>query len=212
LSDKAASGDLFEDANRLWREGRFAEAERAYQEILEQKPDSAWAIYRLGELKQRTADHEGAGALFERALALNPSLAKSHADTDFRQRFKLADGLLKQRNHVAAERIFRELLAQDIDCAPVLAKLGRIEGEQGRIQEALAFYDHAICANGSHVWGHIGRAEMLVAAGDLSGAARVLQCVLEREPGMTLARDRLDALRQLQLQRMAAKGASPEPR
>ena len=206
LSSKAASGDLFEDANRLWKEGRFAEAERAYQHVLEQKPNSAWALYRLGEAKQRAGDHKAADGLFERALALNPSLGKGHATSGFWQRFKFANDLLEQRNQIAAERIFRELLAQDIDCAPVLAKLGRIEGEHGRTQEALAFYDRAICADGSYVWGHIGRAEMLDAAGDLEGAARVLQCVLEREPAMSLAQDRLRALRQRQ--RVEVEGVS----
>jgi glycosyltransferase involved in cell wall biosynthesis len=196
LSSKAASGDLFEDANRLWKEGRFAEAERAYREILEQKPNSAWALYRLGELKKRAGDLKAADEMMGRALALNPSLAQSGTNAPFWQRFKFANDLLEQRNQIAAERIFRELLAQDIDCAPVLAKLGRIEGEHGRIQEALAFYDRAICSDGSYVWGHIGRAEMLDAAGDLDAAMRVLQCVLERDPGMALAQDRLRALRQ----------------
>ena len=196
MSSQAASGDLFEDANRLWKEGRFAEAESAYLAIVEQKPNSAWALYRLGELKQRAGDQSGASAFFERALALNPSLAQTHASSSFWQRFKFANDLLEQRNQIAAERIFRELLAQDIDCAPVLAKLGRIEGEHGRIQEALAFYDRAICADGAYVWGHIGRAEMLDAMGDLDAAARVLQGVLERDPDMSLARDRLRALNQ----------------
>ncbi len=197
---------MFEDANRLWKEGRFAEAERAYHGILEQKPNSAWAIYRLGEAKQRAGDLKGADALFERALALNPSLAEGHAASAFWQRFKFANDLLEQRNQIAAERIFRELLAQDVDCAPVLAKLGRIEGEHGRIQEALALYDRAIRADGSYVWGHVGRAEMLDAMGDLEGAAQVLQGVLEREPNMTLAQDRLRVLRQRQ--RMETDGVS----
>jgi tetratricopeptide (TPR) repeat protein len=191
LSSKAASGDLFEDANRLWKDGRFAEAERAYRDILTKKPDSAWAIYRLGEARQLAGDHTGTEEFFERARALNPAIGG--ASQSFWHRFKFAGDFL-ERDPAAAERILRELLAQDIDCAPVLAKLGRIEGERGRIQEAMAFYDHAICADGSYVWSHIGRAEMLEAAGDLAGAARVLQCVLEREPGMALAQERLGAL------------------
>ncbi len=204
LSSKAASGDLFQDANRLWKEGRFIEAEKAYLAILEEKPDSAWALYRLGEARQRNGDGEGADALFERAIALNPALAQGHASTTFWRRFKFANELLEQRNLIGAERIFRDLLALDADCAPVLAKLGRIEGEHGRIQEALACYERAIAADGDYVWGPIGKAEMLDAAGDLEGAANILEAVLQRDPSMNLAQDRLQALRRRQ--RMNAQG------
>jgi predicted Zn-dependent protease len=196
LSGNAAAGDVFEEANRLWKEGRFGEAEAAYRAILEHKPDSAWALFRLGEIRQRAGDADAAAVFFERALSLNPALAKEREAARFWQRFKSAEELLERGDPAAAERILRELLAEDIDCAPVLAKLGRIEGERGRTVEALAFYDHAICANGAYVWGHIGRAEMLDAQGDLDAAARVLSCVLEREPEMSLARDRLSALNQ----------------
>ncbi|HEX4294091.1 MAG TPA: tetratricopeptide repeat-containing glycosyltransferase family protein [Rhizomicrobium sp.] len=204
LSSKAASGDLFQDANRLWKEGRFVEAEKAYLAILEEKPDSAWALYRLGEARQRNGDGEGADALFERAIALNPALAQGHASTTFWRRFKFANELLEQRNLIGAERIFRDLLALDADCAPVLAKLGRIEGEHGRIQEALACYERAIAADGDYVWGPIGKAEMLDAAGDLEAAASILEAVLQRDPTMNLAQDRLQALRRRQ--RMNAQG------
>jgi len=209
LSNPPASNesgrDSFADANGLWKQGRFAEAEQAYLEIIEDKPNSAWALYRLGEANQRRGDETAAEDFFARAIAINPALAETNASASFWKRFKSANELLEQRNLTSAEPIFLDLLARDPGCAPVLAKLGRIAGELGRVQDGLDYYERAIAADADYVWGHIGKAEMLAASGDVEGAAGILESVLRRDPSIAVVQDRLQALRKKQ--RLELEGA-----
>lgn len=202
----ATSGDAFAEANALWKRGRFGEAEQAYLEILEDKPNSAWALYRLGEANQRRGDESAAQDFFARAIALNPGLAETGGNSEFWKRFKAANELLEHKNLASAEPIFRDLLALDPHCAPVLAKLGRIAGELGRVADGLDFYERAIAADADYMWGHIGKAEMLSASGDLEGAAGILETVSHRDPSIAVVRDRLAALRKKQRLELEGEG------
>ncbi|HWA91137.1 MAG TPA: tetratricopeptide repeat-containing glycosyltransferase family protein [Rhizomicrobium sp.] len=203
----ATHGDAFAEANALWKQGRLGEAERAYRAILDEKPNSAWALYRLGEACRSRGDEDAAQDFFARAIALNPSLAETSAVNAFWRRFRAANDQLEQKNLNSAEPVFRELLAQDPNCAPVLAKLGRIAGELGKAQDALDLYERAIAADDAYMWGHIGKAEILAASGELEDAARILETVGARDPSIGVVKDRLAALRKKQrLDREVADG------
>ena len=201
----ATNGDAFAEANALWKQGRFGEAEAAYREVLKDRPNAAWALYRLGEIHQRRGDESAAQEFFARAAAINPALGEMSASTAFWKRFKAANELLEQKNLAGAEPVFRDLLAQDGGCAPVLAKLGRIAGELGKVEEGLDFYERAIASDDNYMWGHIGKAELLAAMGDGDGAAAILESVIERDPSIGVVKDRLAALRRKQ--RLDLEGA-----
>src|SRR6185312_7061488 len=104
-------GDPLAEANALWKQGRFDEAEQAYRDILKDRPNAAWALYRLGEIRQRRGDDSAAQDFFARAIAINPTLAETSASTTFWKRFKAANDLLEQKNLGDAEPVFRDLLA-----------------------------------------------------------------------------------------------------
>jgi glycosyltransferase involved in cell wall biosynthesis len=190
--------DSFAEANALWNHGRFEEAERAYLGILKDRPNSAWALYRLSEINQRRANESAAKDFFARAIALNPALGEVNARAEFWKCFKSANELLEQRNLASAEPMFRDLLERDANCAPVLAKLGRIAGELGRVHESLELYERAIATDNHYMWGHIGKAEMLGVSGDIEGAASILEFVTHADPSIAVVQDRLQALRKKQ--------------
>jgi radical SAM superfamily enzyme YgiQ (UPF0313 family) len=56
----------------LESEGRSAQAEEQYREILASRPDSLWAHLRLGNLKERNDDPSSAATHYRRAIAAVP--------------------------------------------------------------------------------------------------------------------------------------------
>jgi len=62
----------FEDGNRLFHEGKFADAEQAYQRSLAKDGDSAATHHNLGKIREALADPAGAMLEWERAVRLDP--------------------------------------------------------------------------------------------------------------------------------------------
>jgi tetratricopeptide (TPR) repeat protein len=62
----------FEDGNLLFREGKFNEAEAAYNRSLAQDGDAAPTRFNLGKVREALADPAGAMLEWERALQLLP--------------------------------------------------------------------------------------------------------------------------------------------
>ena len=185
-------------ANELWKQGRYAEAEHAYREVLKNNANSAWALYRLGEIHQERGDATSAEDFFARAITLDPVLVKFKDNAAFWRRFKTANALLEARNFAGAEPIFAELLTRDPGSAPVLAKLGKIAGEYGHMEDALAYYDRAIAADFNHPWGHIGKTEVLDTLGDTGEAVKILELLLGWPESPQVVKDRLQSLRRKQ--------------
>jgi tetratricopeptide (TPR) repeat protein len=63
------------------REGRLAEAEQMYRQVLRWQPDQPDAYHLLGLLAAQLNQPGDALPLFERAIALNPSVPEYHANT-----------------------------------------------------------------------------------------------------------------------------------
>jgi predicted O-linked N-acetylglucosamine transferase (SPINDLY family) len=73
-----ASQDKFNQGTALHQQGRLAEAERIYQEIIRQEPDHFDALYLLGVIAIQTRRMERAVELFGRAIALKRDFAEAH--------------------------------------------------------------------------------------------------------------------------------------
>lgn len=65
----------FEEGNTLFREGKFAEAEAAYNRSLAQEGDAAATRLNLGRVREALADPAGAMLEWERATRLSPGYA-----------------------------------------------------------------------------------------------------------------------------------------
>jgi 2-polyprenyl-3-methyl-5-hydroxy-6-metoxy-1,4-benzoquinol methylase/Tfp pilus assembly protein PilF len=156
--------DLFARAMREHQQGRFAEAEALYHEILQLDPRQLDALHFLGVLTHQRGDSEGALRLIGRAIEGNDRIADYHASmgevlrslgrTDdalvhdakavaidpkyWQAHVHLADALRQQGKAAEAETHYRQALAIKPDFAPGLHNLAAMSLVQGNANEALA--------------------------------------------------------------------------
>ena len=62
----------------LHRQGRLADAERCYGEVLQQQPNHFGALHLLGVIARQTKRTERGVELIKKAIALNPKVAEAH--------------------------------------------------------------------------------------------------------------------------------------
>jgi len=67
-----------EDARQLLRQGRYAEAERAFERVLESAPNDVEALNAVALASARAGDLSGALGLLQRAIAADPDNPLSH--------------------------------------------------------------------------------------------------------------------------------------
>lgn len=116
--------------------GRLADAERLYEEILENDPRHADAQHLLGVLHTQTERTETAVAHIRGAIAANPGVADFHSNL----------GLALQANgdDDAAAAAFRYCLELQPDAHQVHSNLGAVLQRLGRLDEAIEAYRQAI--------------------------------------------------------------------
>ena len=69
---------LLTKAERLYRDGLYAEAQALFEDALEISPDDEQALYRLGNIYFFKRDLERSSEYFEAALIVNPNNPKAH--------------------------------------------------------------------------------------------------------------------------------------
>ena len=74
----AALQAKFREATAAHQQGKFADAERIYGDILRQQPNHFDALHRLGVIAAQTGRTERAVELFRRAIKLNATVAAAH--------------------------------------------------------------------------------------------------------------------------------------
>lgn len=67
-----------DDAQQLLRQGRFAEAEKAFERVLENAPDNVEALNAVALARARNGDLRGALSLLERAAVTDPGNPLTH--------------------------------------------------------------------------------------------------------------------------------------
>jgi tetratricopeptide (TPR) repeat protein len=128
--------DVLANAVALHRAGRWADAARLYQSILEQQADHADALHQLGLLHHQQGQHGRAAELLERAAALRPSTPAYHAD--------LADAYRALGQCERAASCCRTALRLQPDSPEVLCRLGLAVEGLGRFSEAVEHFRHAL--------------------------------------------------------------------
>jgi Tfp pilus assembly protein PilF len=109
--------------------GQLAEAEKAYQDLLDQDPvhhPSAWNNLGLLYLQQQRVAE--AGPMFEQAIALDPNLTIAIVN--------LGSVRLIEQDLAAATVLFERALQQEPDNVSALGNLGLIQAQQGNYAEA----------------------------------------------------------------------------
>lgn len=121
---------------RLHQEGKLAEAQAAYREVLQHIPQDAETLHMLGVAELQSGRLDEAHRFIEQSLAVRPMHALAHFNLGcvLRQR-----GLLDK-----AAQSFEKAYQLDPTNSDALKNLGNVCKELHRFEEALACYDQVL--------------------------------------------------------------------
>ena len=197
------------EALRLHQQGRLAEAECVYREVLGWDPAHADALHLLGVLRGQQGDPAGAIALIERAIAGNPRFSAYHnnlgnmqkragdfaaAEQAYRRAIQLAPGnadahlnlgklMAESGDRVQARACYAKALRLAPRSVETQMSLGRLEEEEQRGAAAIARYREAARLAPSDPAPHLMLGRALTEAGDLGAAEASLRRALALDPG-----------------------------
>jgi len=132
----AALQARLDQAMGLHRQGKIAEAERIYRDILRDQPNNSAALHLLGVIALQTRHSERAVELIGQAIALDPGHPEAHLNRGlaFRSLNRAGDALAS----------FAKAIELNPDYAEAHFNRGLVLGELKRPAEALASYSRAI--------------------------------------------------------------------
>src|SRR5215831_13730124 len=174
----------------LHRQGKLADAEICYVEVLQQRPDHFAALRLLGVIALQTRQTERGVELIQKAIVLNPNVAEAHNN--------LGIGLKDLKRLLEALASYDKAIALKPDYTDAHYNRGNALMELKRLGEALASYDKAIALKPDFAVAHNNRGNALM---DLNRPAEALASydrVIGLTPDITEAHgNRGNALRDL---------------
>ena len=202
--------------------GRYDEAEAAYRDLLETRPDDAGVLHLLGVLHHQRGRSDEGQALIGRAIAIDGANPVYHnnlalillaqgafgaAEASARRALalvaeypdalvNLAAALQRQGRLDEAGEPYRAALRLSADDAGAWFQFGTLLVQQGRGEQAIEVFRQALSLHPDHVDAltHLGNA--LKAKGDAAGAAACYRRVLELDPSSPAALNNLGNLLQ----------------
>ena len=135
----AALQAKFNQGIALQQQGRLADAERIYREVLRQQPNHFGALHLLGLIALETRHTERAVELIGKAIALKPDNAKAHYNRGL--------ALVNLKRPEDALESYGRAIALNPDFAEAHNNRGNALSDLKRFEEALASYDKAIALN-----------------------------------------------------------------
>lgn len=114
------------------RQGKLAQAEIGYRQVLKVKPDSVQAHYGLGQLLAQKGNHVAAVRAFRRVIAIKPDSEKAW--------MRLAKSLEAAKRPADAAEAYQSLLDVKPDYLPAYKPLGTVLRKLGREREADAAF------------------------------------------------------------------------
>jgi len=134
----------------------------------------AWALMAIAQLELRFTHGRDENALpaAERALEINPGLAEAHC---IKARYLEEEGKTEQ-----AERQIRTALKLDPDSWEVNREVGRMLYRQGRIGEAIPYFEKATSLMETDWHNLLMLSTCYQAIGDAAGIQRAAQLTIER--------------------------------
>jgi len=166
---------------------RDAIAQEYYERVLELRPDDIRALTNLGLLHKRGGRFEQALALIDRALAIEPEMART--------RLNRAIVLMNLRRHAEAASILRALRAEHAEAAGLLLTISKAFVAMGDRTEALAAARAAVAAEPASADAHYTVAALLLAEGQIDAGRDALERALELAPGHAQSRALAERLR-----------------
>jgi len=126
----------FREASALHQQGKLAEAERIYGDVLRRQPNHFDALHRLAVIAAQTGQTERAAELFKRAIKLNSTVPPAHRN--------LGMALFELKRFREALASYDKAIALKPDYAECYNSRGLALQELKRPAEALVAYDKAI--------------------------------------------------------------------
>jgi tetratricopeptide (TPR) repeat protein len=144
---------MLKEAFALHAQGKFAEAERAYADILRQQPKNFQALHLMGVLALQRGEAERGIELLRRALALEPRQPLAHRD--------LGNAMQQLERFEEALASYDRSLALKSDLADVHNNRGTALAALKRRDEALASYSRAIALKPDYAQAYNNRGTVL---------------------------------------------------
>lgn len=134
----------FEQAEGVYREGRYDVAATMFTAYTERKPDNAWGQYMLGLAAWKAGDAERSEAAFRKALEIDPNHVKSWVN--------LGRVFLGAGQPDSALDCLEQARALDSTSAEVYRLLGRARSESGQVSHAIEAYRTAVTLDPQDAW------------------------------------------------------------
>jgi len=169
----------FEQGVKLHQQGRLAEAERSYREVLRRQPNHFDALHLLGVIALQTRYTERAIELFKKAIGLNAGVAAAHSN--------LGRALLDLKRPEDALASCNMAIALEPDLAEAYYNRGNVLLELKRPEDSLASYDIAIALKPDFAEAHSNRGNVLL------GLRRPVEALASYDRTITLKPDYAEA-------------------
>jgi len=151
---------MVKDALRHHQEGRLADAERMYKEILRVDPEQADSLHLLGMIAYQRGCHENAVELTRKAIAIKGNAASFHSN--------LGNVHQSQRKLIEAGACYQRALVLKPGLAEVWVNLGNIYKAQGEVESSLTCYRRALAINPELAEAAAGESMALLLSGDFA--------------------------------------------
>jgi len=165
-------------AQALHVQGRLAEAEALYREVLQARPDAVRSLEGLGVLVFQQGRAEEAAALFARGVGVRPDSARLHANLG--EALRILGRLDEALDHL------RKALALDAGFAQAWNSLGLLAYDQRRFAEAESACREAIRLNPRFAAAYINLGNAVQALHRPVEAVEAMRTALRIEPDNSL--------------------------
>ncbi len=118
------------------QQGRLADAERIYGEIVERAPNHFHALHLLGLIAYQNRGYERAVQLISKAISINPNIASAYSNR--------GNALHELKRYEEALVSYDKAIALEPDFVEAYSNRGLALKELKRLEEALVSYDKAI--------------------------------------------------------------------
>jgi tetratricopeptide (TPR) repeat protein len=165
-----------------------------FDHVLQSAPNYIPAIVGRGEALLAQSREAEALAAFESAVKIDPQLQAIARRVEVLRARALQDNVAAARKAAQANRLdeaaqlYEQAIAASPQSAFLVRDLADIEVKQGKTDQALARYRHAIEMDPSDAASRIRIGEILDARGDIAGAKQMYTEANDLEPGAELAR------------------------
>jgi len=157
-------------AGKLYSEGKFSQAQKVCEQIIEARPGNADAHNIHGVSLNAQGRPKDAIAALRRAVKLAPQAASIHAN--------LGEVLRQAGNGKEAGKALETAVSIDPKNAQALNNLGIIRYDEGKFEEAVDYYRRAIAVRPAMAEAHNNLGNALRMAGDVDGAMQAYQDAL----------------------------------